>query len=73
MNISPRGQVLFKADVSYGDDECVLVEADGLGGATVLVVEGDYPVDLFTHEEKSFDSEKDAVAAAISFQETFVL
>jgi hypothetical protein len=64
LNISAPGVVLYRADVSYGDDEVALVEADGLGGAVLRVVEGNYPVDYLTRHEKAFSTESEAVRAA---------
>ena len=64
LNVSAPGVVLYRADVSYGDDEVAYVEADGLGGAVLRVVEGHYPVDYFTREEKEFLTEVEAVRAA---------
>jgi|SRR2546429_4364374 len=64
LNVSAPDVVLYRADVSYGDDEVVYVEADGLGGAVLRVVEGNYPVDYFTREEKKFATEAEAVRAA---------
>jgi hypothetical protein len=64
LKVNDRGAVLFRADLSYGDDEVALVEADGLGGATLRIVEGNYPVDFFTHEELAFPTETAAVNAA---------
>jgi hypothetical protein len=64
LKISAPGIVLYRADLSYGDDEIVLVEADGLGGAVLRVVEGNYPVDYNTREEKAFPTESEAVRAA---------
>lgn len=68
LNISAPGVVLYRADVSYGDDEVAYVEADGLGGAVLRVVEGNYPVDYFTREEKEFATEAEAVRAAEAFR-----
>ena len=68
LNISDRGAVLFRADLSYGDDDVALVEADGFGGASLCVVEGNYPVDFFTREERVFATEFDAVVAAEALQ-----
>ena len=68
LNIGAPGVVLYRADVSYGDDEVALVEADGLGGAVLRVVEGNYPVDFYTREEKQFSTEAEAVRAAESFR-----
>ena len=42
----------------------IVVEADGLGGATLLIVEGNYPLDYLVHKEQSFSSEEDACNAA---------
>jgi hypothetical protein len=64
LNISPPGDVLYRADLSYADDEIVVVEANGFGGATLLVVEGNYPVDFCTREEKTFPTEAEALEAA---------
>jgi hypothetical protein len=64
LNVSAPGVVLYRADISYGDDEVALVEADGLGGAVLRVVEGNYPVDFHTREEKEFSTEAEAVRAA---------
>ena len=68
LKVSAPGVVLYRADVSYGDDEVALVEADGLGGAVLLVVEGNYPVDYHTREEKAFSTEAEAVRAAEAFR-----
>jgi len=64
LNVSAPGAVLYRADVSYGDDEVAYVEADGFGGAVLRVVEGNYPVDYFTRDEKQFPTEAEAVRAA---------
>ncbi len=64
LNVSPPGVVLYRADLSYGDDDIAVVEADGFGGAILRVVEGNYPVDYYTREEKEFSTEAEAVRAA---------
>ena len=64
LQIGDRGKLLFRADLSYGDDEVVLVEADGFGGAVLRVVEGNYPVDYLTREERAFSTEAEAEVAA---------
>ena len=64
MKVSAPGVALYRADMSYGDDEIALVEADGFGGAVLRVVEGNYPVDYNTREEKSFSTEAEAVSKA---------
>jgi hypothetical protein len=69
LRISERGQVLYRFDVSYCDDEIVLVEADGFGGAVLRVVEGNYPMDFLTREEQVFQTEDEAVKAAEIFHQ----
>jgi len=64
LGIRPPGSVTFLADRDAADDDLVVVEADGFGGATTMVVEGNYPVDYVTKFEKSFPSEHEAEAAA---------
>jgi hypothetical protein len=68
LKISERGTILFRADLSYGDDEVVLVEADGFGGAVLRIVEGNYPVDYLTREERAFSTEAEATNAAATLQ-----
>ena len=70
LGISPPGTVTFVARKGPSSDDVVVVQADGFGGATASIVEGNYPVDYVTKFEKSFPSEKDAEAAAeeLSFQ-----
>lgn len=42
----------------------IVVEADGLGGAKLLVVDGNYPIDYLTKSEKVFGTEDAACEAA---------
>jgi hypothetical protein len=71
LGISAPGTVIFLAPRGPGTDDQVVVEADGLGGATTSIVEGNYPLDSVIKFEKTFPSEKDAQAAAeeLSFQQ----
>jgi hypothetical protein len=62
--ISPPGVGIFSAQWDAGDDESVIVEADGFGGATTRIVAGNYPVDFIVKFEKFFISEEEAIAAA---------
>lgn len=62
LQISRSGEVTFQA--GYIDDEVLIVEADGYGGATLSIVEGNYPVDYFTKKFRRFDTEKEAGDAA---------
>jgi hypothetical protein len=69
IGISPPGKVMFLANHPATGGP-VVVEADGFGGATVSIVEGNYPIDYITKFEKSFASEGDAeeAAEAVAFQ-----
>lgn len=64
LGISPPGTGTFLAPRDGLSDEIVVVEADGFGGATTAVVEGNYPVDYIIKFEKSFPSEREAEIAA---------
>ena len=64
LGISPPGEVTFLAHLDEACDDMVVVEADGFGGATTSVVEGNYPVDYLIKFERSFPSEEEAEAAA---------
>lgn len=64
LQISAPGVLLFQANLSYGDEESIFVEADGLGGAVMRIIEGNYPTDFYTHEEKVFLTEAEAVRVA---------
>ena len=69
LGISDRGHVLYQFDASYCDEEIILVEADGFGGAALRVVEGNYPMDFMTREERAFQTEDEAVTAAELFRQ----
>ena len=64
LKISSPGEVIFLAPLDEVEDDIVIIEADGFGGATTMVVEGNYPVDYLTKFERSFPSEEEAEAAA---------
>jgi hypothetical protein len=42
----------------------IVVEADGLGGARLLIVQGNYPTDYLIHREQKFGLEDAACDAA---------
>jgi hypothetical protein len=42
----------------------IVVEADGFGGATTMVVEGNFPIDFMTKVERVFATEQEAEEAA---------
>ena len=64
LGISPPKSVLYLSPLNVTDDKCVVVEANGFGGANVSVVEGNYPIEFVAPYEKEFPSEDDAVEAA---------
>ena len=64
IGVSKRGEILFHAPISMWSERDIAVEADGEGGALLLVVEGNYPDDYATHSERRFQYEGDACEAA---------
>jgi hypothetical protein len=64
LKISERGELLFREYRTSVDDEVVVVEADGFGGGILRIVEGNYPVDYVTREERTFSTEAEAEEAA---------
>ena len=62
--MSRQGEVLFEACYSAWPDEELIVEANGKGGATLLVVEGNYPIDYLIKQYECFSSEDAACDAA---------
>lgn len=63
-SIHDRGALIYKAFLSAVDDESVVVEADGVGGGKLMVVEGDYPFSFTVIDERSFAIAADAVSEA---------
>jgi len=64
LDICAPGEITFSASLGVSTDDMVVVEADGFGGATAIVVEGNYPVDYVIRFERSFLTEEEAVATA---------
>ncbi len=64
LGISAPHEVIYQADLESFGDRSVVVEADGFGGATVCIVEGNYPIDFAIHQSKFFTSEEAACGAA---------
>jgi hypothetical protein len=64
LGVADRGVILYRSEVSYADAEFIVVEANGLGGATMRRAEGNYPTDFMTLQELQFATEFDAVRAA---------
>jgi len=64
LGISRPGAVHFRADLDPFNDDVAIVEANGFGGATTMIVEGNYPVDFLIKFERRFPTEEQAIAAA---------
>jgi|ERR1017187_1016357 hypothetical protein len=64
LGVSERGEMIFQAARSMWSNSDVVVEADGKGGARLLIVEGNYPADYLTHKEQRFQTEAEACEAA---------
>jgi hypothetical protein len=64
LGFNATGKVIYFASLNVCPDDTVVVEADGFGGATTSVVEGNYPVDYVTKFERFFPSESEAENAA---------
>lgn len=60
LGIGAPGAVIYQRWLSALDEEMVIVEANGSGGATIRVVKGDYPFDYLTVSEKAYETERDA-------------
>lgn len=67
--IGAPSEVLFLASLNSMDEDIVVVEADGFGGATTRIVEGNYPLDCTEHSEEEFPTEAAALAAAAALLE----
>jgi hypothetical protein len=64
LGVSAPGEMIFQAPQSMYSEADVVVEADGNGGAMLLIVEGNYPADYTTHKEQYFKTEDKACEAA---------
>jgi hypothetical protein len=62
--VSRPGEIIFEAPQGRWSDNDVVVEADGVGGAKLLVVEGNHPIDYSIKSERKFESEDEACEAA---------
>jgi hypothetical protein len=62
--MSYQSEILFEACYSVWPDEELVVEADGKGGATLMIVERNYPIDFFIKRHHCFSSEEAACDAA---------
>ena len=73
LGISPPETVLYLAHLNLPGDDVLIVEADGFGGGTTSVVQGNYPVDYITKLDKHFPTEEEAVSAADAIVERVAL
>jgi hypothetical protein len=64
LGISMPGSVLYQSPWLATGDDLIITVADGFGGATTCIVEGNYPIDFCTKFERHFDTEQEAEAAA---------
>ena len=64
LGVSNPGEVIFQAPNSMWSENDIVVEADRVGGAKLLVVEGNYPIDYSTKSEQEFATEDAACEAA---------
>jgi hypothetical protein len=62
LKISEPGAVLYQRTLDI--DRELLVIADGMGGATLLVIDGDYPNNCNYDIERGYPTEAEATAAA---------
>lgn len=58
------GFVVSRFHFAGADGDCVRIEADGKGGAKLLIVCGNYPSDYSIKTERQFSTEDDACNAA---------
>ena len=57
------GSVLYRAQPTPYEEQFIVVEADGFGGARTSTVEGNYPIDFLVLLEETFATEAAAIAA----------
>ena len=69
LGVSRPGEVIFQAPQGRWSDNDIVVEADGIGGAKLLVVEGNYPIDYSIRSERKFKTEDAACEAAEGIEE----
>ena len=64
LGISHPNAIIFRASIDPVEDQDVVIEADGFGGAMLSIVEGNYPIDFLCLRETRFPTERAAVEAA---------
>jgi hypothetical protein len=64
LKISKRNEILYHAPQGTWSENDIVVEAGGKGDATLLIVEGNYPIDYLIKSERVFASEDEACEIA---------
>ncbi len=64
LGISAPDKIIYQAGLNPTSDDILLVEADGFGGATTIIIGGNYPLDYNTKFEQHFQTEAEAEGAA---------
>ena len=64
LGFSAPGTILFSSLLYTLENDVVLVEADGFGGATTCILSGHYPLDYIIKSQKHFTSEDEAISSA---------
>ena len=70
LGFSQPHEVIFQSSEGRWSDYDIIVEADGLGGAKLLVVTGNYPIDYSIKSERVFTSEEKACSVAESMADS---
>lgn len=64
--IRAKDECLWRASLNSVDSDEIIVVADGLGGATVRQVDGNWLIDCMCEHEREFSAEDDACRFASS-------
>jgi hypothetical protein len=72
LRIHARNEIISQYEIYATSDEKLIVTADGFGGATVLWVEGNYPIDYNVKNCRKFPQEKFACNFADEFDQGLV-
>ena len=71
LGISNPGEVIFQAPQGPWSDNEIVVEADGFGGAKLLLIEGNYPIDYSIKSERDFRGEDAACESAEEMEQEY--
>ncbi|MDE3084204.1 MAG: hypothetical protein KGJ37_03155, partial [Verrucomicrobiota bacterium] len=58
LGLRPPGEIIARYDDPVASNRALIVIANGLGGAAVASVEGNYPIDHLTHHHRQFPTEE---------------